>query len=60
MISRFLNLYIAIIFEKNSNFYFHKIKIVIIKNIKVKPKIKNKKIKPKIINDFPICNLLLI
>ena len=48
----------AVIFEKNNNFYFCKIKTFIIKNIKEKFKHKSKKIKSKIIYDLLVCRFI--
>lgn len=52
MNDQYLNLHNAVILEKSSNFYSYKIRTIIRKNVKKKPKNKSKKIDLKIINGF--------
>lgn len=52
MTKKCLNLCNTMIFKKNNNFCLYKIRTIVIKNTKKKPKCKNKEIEPKIINNF--------
>lgn len=58
MIDKYLDLHGVIILKKDSNFCLCKIRTIILKNAKKKPKNKNKKIEPKIINSFLICRFI--